>query len=130
MNGSTAKIINRSAQKYRLKPRRLKRAYNKLNHLERGKVKADMLSFCMELREADVSIIQSANERRKALIKKKQQKAEYQSGNSIKDLNKDLDQRKQKTPLHRRLIAWIMLKLGFWNWETSYRYERQLEPKS
>lgn len=56
MNGQTAKIINKAASTYRLKPRRLKRAYNKLNHMERGEVKADMFNFCMELREADVSI--------------------------------------------------------------------------
>ncbi|WP_409029421.1 hypothetical protein [Gracilimonas sediminicola] len=123
MNGSTAKIINKSAQKYRLKPRRLKRAYNKLNHLDRGKVKSDMFTFCMKLREADVSIIQSANERRLAMQKKQRKvQADSRSGNAIKDLQKERDRSKQKPPMYRRFIAWVMLKLGFWTYETSYRY--------
>lgn len=129
MNGSTAKIINKAASTYRLKPRRLKRAYNELNHIERGEVKTDMFSFCMELRQADVSIIKSANERRLAYQKQQREKSKKSSGNAIRDLRQKPDSGKSKPPFLRRLVAWMMLKLRIWNFETSYRYERNLEPK-
>lgn len=122
MNGSTAKIINRASQMYRIHSRRLKREYHKLNHMEKGQAKANMQRFCMDLKQERATAIRQIREEKAEKVKREK----IPTRNAIRDIQNE----KNNPSMIRWFVAWIMLKLGIWNWETSYRYERHLEPKS
>lgn len=113
MNGSTAKFIRKTAHEFDLNTRDLKRTYNRLNHIEKGQIKGDTLRLALpHLLTAVIespTIKEDHNPIEAALTT---QKKKYEPG------------------LIRKFIAWFMLKLRFWNFETSYRYEHQLEPNT
>jgi len=135
MNGSTAKKINRSATKTRVSSRLVKRKYYGLNQFQKREARRDMVGFCIDIKKARSKAIRKLRESEKAAsdqalkaVSKKRHKRDATASQSDTPATQQLKKDK-KPPFFRRLFSWFMLKLGFWNWETSYRFERNLKPK-
>ena len=124
MNGSTAKIINAAAKKYRVKSRRLKRAWYNLSWTERHQARQNLFGLCMQIKERQAARRKGQAER----VKRERAKVKREKAASGKVQEQPATSNQQPISIIRKIIARLLKPFMGWQW--AHRFERQLKPYS